>query len=157
MTNRFPGRCTECGAAVPAGAGQARKVGTQWVVAHITCPVLDADDASYEVWLARPVEPVTEPGMYRLPDGGLAKVQVSKSSGKPYAKRLVMYTTYDGSKGSFDYEAGLIRSLTPADRLSLVDAVAFGHQYGVCCVCGALLSDPKSVAAGIGPICAGRV
>ena len=88
MTNRFPGTCARCGASVATGAGDARKVGTRWAVVHITCPVLDADDTAYEAWLNRPVEVVTEPGMYRLPDGNLAKVQISKSSGKAYAKRL---------------------------------------------------------------------
>ena len=31
-----------------------------------------------------------------------------------------------------------------------------GRELGWCCVCGRPLSDPESVAAGIGPICAAR-
>lgn len=31
-----------------------------------------------------------------------------------------------------------------------------GRELGWCCVCGRPLSDPESVAAGIGPICAER-
>lgn len=34
-------------------------------------------------------------------------------------------------------------------------AKAFGREYGRCCVCNRELSDPDSIAAGIGPICAG--
>lgn len=33
-------------------------------------------------------------------------------------------------------------------------AIAYGRKFGVCCVCARELSDPASVAAGIGPICA---
>lgn len=40
------------------------------------------------------------------------------------------------------------------------DATEFGRAYasesGNCWVCGRLLTDPESIAAGIGPICAGR-
>lgn len=33
----------------------------------------------------------------------------------------------------------------------------YGHATGVCGVCGRGLSDPESVALGIGPICAGKL
>jgi hypothetical protein len=35
-------------------------------------------------------------------------------------------------------------------------AVEFGHRTGSCCVCGRTLTDPESIAKGIGPICEGR-
>lgn len=35
-------------------------------------------------------------------------------------------------------------------------AIAYGKQYGSCACCGRELSNPESVALGIGPICAGR-
>ena len=35
-------------------------------------------------------------------------------------------------------------------------AVAYGKQYGVCAICSRELSNPESVARGIGPICASR-
>lgn len=35
--------------------------------------------------------------------------------------------------------------------------VRYGHATGECGVCGRLLTDPESVAAGIGPVCAGKV
>lgn len=34
---------------------------------------------------------------------------------------------------------------------------ASGIETGICCVCGLTLTDPESVSAGIGPICAGRL
>ena len=33
----------------------------------------------------------------------------------------------------------------------------YGHATGVCGVCGRALSDPESVALGIGPVCAGKL
>ena len=35
-------------------------------------------------------------------------------------------------------------------------AVRFGKHFTVCACCGAPLSDPDSIAAGVGPICATR-
>lgn len=32
-----------------------------------------------------------------------------------------------------------------------------GRLTGVCCICGRELTDEQSIAAGIGPICAGRI
>jgi len=151
MTNRFPGLCANCAAPVPAMAGDARKdpATGRWVVIHTTCPVLDADDTAYEAWLARPIEP----GMYLL-DGIAIKVQPARSDpSRCYAKRLATGT----GKGTFVYEAGLIRRLTPDMRMTPADAAEFGKVWGVCCVCGALLTDPESIAQGIGPVCITRI
>lgn len=35
-------------------------------------------------------------------------------------------------------------------------AVAFGMNTGRCCICGRTLTDPSSIEAGIGPVCASR-
>lgn len=92
---------------------------------------------------------VSEAGMYRTADGTIYRVQASRGSGNLYAKRLL-------AGGGFEYVAGAIRLLTPADRMSLAEAQAFGVATGVCCVCGALLTDERSVTRGIGPVCAGK-
>ncbi len=96
-------------------------------------------------------ERVSDEGMYRNAEGDIFRVQRSKESGNLYAKRL------DIIDGGFVYEAGAIRNLKPSDRMTLDDAKAFGVQYGICCVCGALLTNEVSVAEGIGPVCGGRV
>jgi len=88
-------------------------------------------------------------GMYRR-DGEVYRVVASRA-GRPYAKRL------DPATGKFDYAAGAIRTLTAADRMSLSEAAEYGRAIGRCCVCGATLTDPESVARGIGPVCGGRV
>lgn len=91
-------------------------------------------------------DPVTEPGLY-MRDGMVYKVQQSKI-GRLYAKALV------GT--SFTYEVGAIARLRGSDLMSKEDAAAYGRTTGVCCVCGRLLTDEGSVAAGIGPVCAAR-
>ena len=101
-----------------------------------------------------PVAPVTEPGMYRQ-DGVVYRVRVSKGSGNLYAMRYVPEGADE--KARFEYVRGMVYRLSATDRLSLDEAKALGHEYGQCCVCGAELKDPKSVEAGIGPVCAKRV
>ena len=109
-------------------------------------------------------ERVTEVGMYRNAAGDIFKVQKSKQSGNLYAKALVQIggkrmvdDTEEVVSFEFQYSAGAVYGLTPAMRMSLEDAKAFGIRYGVCCVCGITLKDATSVALGIGPVCGGRV
>lgn len=96
---------------------------------------------------------VVEDGIYRTPDGTVYKVQEAKlTHGRLYAKRL----TVEDGKGVFVYERGGISLLTPAMRMTLDEAREYGRLYGVCVRCGSPLTDEVSIAAGIGPICAGR-
>lgn len=97
-------------------------------------------------------------GMYLL-DGTVYKVQESQQSGRLYAKALIDTGRVD-SDGKpvfeFDYDAGkgVASKLRASNMMTLAEAKEFGALYGVCCVCGRLLSDENSIAAGIGPICA---
>lgn len=91
---------------------------------------------------------VGEVGMYRMPNGDIYRVHPSKTSSRLYAKKL------DALGGGFDYEAGAIYRLKPEHKMTLEQAKAFGMETGMCCVCGIFLTDPKSVADGIGPVCA---
>jgi hypothetical protein len=93
-----------------------------------------------------------ELGMYRTSDGTMYRVHESRETGNRYAKRM----EYDlfSDKPRFVYAKGAISTLTPEDRMSLADAKAWGMETGFCCVCGAFLTDEKSVANGIGPVCA---
>jgi len=92
-----------------------------------------------------------ELGMYRLANGDIYRVQRSRESGRLYAKKL------DWANNTFVFESGAMRLLTADDRMTLADAKAWGVETGICCVCSAFLTDPKSVEAGIGPVCARRV
>lgn len=101
-------------------------------------------------------ERITEDGMYTLGEM-IIKVQFAKQgSGNLYAKKLVK--SEDTKSGwAFEYAPGLVNQLKAEDRMSLEEAKKFGALYGVCCVCAADLTDEKSIAAGIGPICGGRI
>jgi hypothetical protein len=107
--------------------------------------------------------PIFNAGMYQNPTGEIFKVQISKTSGQPYAKKLqpiggarLVDATGEAVNFEFVYTPGAIRSLTPEMAMTLEAAQAFGLRFGVCCVCGAFLKDAKSVANGIGPVCAKR-
>lgn len=102
-----------------------------------------------------PAEQVTE-GMYRNPTSGMIyKVQrAHHGSGNLYAKRL---TVTEFGVATFEYAAGVIRTIRPEWRMSLDEAREFGALYGVCCVCSATLTDEASIARGIGPMCARKM
>lgn len=89
---------------------------------------------------------VTSPGMYQTADGAIYRVKKSRESGRLYAMVL--------TAKKFVYDRGAIFRLTPGDAMTLEAAKAYGVATGQCCVCGAELTDPKSVEAGIGPVCA---
>ena len=91
--------------------------------------------------------PVTELGMYRK-DGVVFRVKRSKQSGNLYAMRYNPLAPVKSER--FVYERGGVFRLS-------ADAQKAGHEFGICCVCGAELSDPVSVERGIGPICVQRI
>lgn len=97
-----------------------------------------------------------EVGMYRTADGTIYRVHESRETGRKYAKRMV-WDMLTESKPRFDYDRGAIYTLTADDRMTTEQARAWGVETGVCCVCGAFLTDSRSVARGIGPICEGKV
>ena len=94
--------------------------------------------------------PVTEAGLY-IADGTVYKVQISRSSGKAYAKKLVI--NVETGRGSFDFEAGAMRFLRAEHAITAESARAFGLATGFCARCGDRLEDPVSVALGLGPVC----
>lgn len=99
---------------------------------------------------AKPTQEALEEGMYKFNDV-IYKVQLSRyGSGHFYAKKLVQH----GDKWSFEYAQGDIRFIRPEHRMTLEEAKKFGQVTGTCCVCGRVLNNEASIAAGIGPICA---
>lgn len=95
---------------------------------------------------------VTETGMYRV-DGRIYKVLPSRTSERHYAKELVGETE---TGFRFTYAPGAMRFIRAEHRLTDEQAREFGRTTGVCCVCARLLTDPKSIAEGIGPVCSGK-
>jgi hypothetical protein len=126
-------------------------------------------------------------GIHQNASGEVFKVQISQQSGRPYAKKLVQgsghcpkHLDYSVSPSAFDapmiqhqrpeecahwvpgkwefvYAPAAIHALSEETRMSGDVASHFGKLYGVCCVCARVLTDEKSIAAGIGPVCASKL
>lgn len=95
---------------------------------------------------AVPAAPAYVPpkGKY-LVDGKVVEVKVGKA---PY---LIVNGAYYGAFSNTN-NAAYAEALGSADKAKAA-AVEFGHKIGKCGVCGTKLTDPKSVAKGIGPWC----
>jgi hypothetical protein len=91
-----------------------------------------------------------EAGYYHH-DNKVYKVVVSPQTGNTYAK---VFTPDNG----WVYAQGAVKTLAQASApaLTLEEAKKYGRIYGVCIVCSRTLTDEGSIAAGIGPICAGK-
>lgn len=97
-------------------------------------------------------------GMH-IRNGDVYKVQIAHyGSGRPYAKKLHV-TEANGTKmTSWEYVGRRpLRFLSEDTRLTIEKAREFGKMYGVCCVCGRILTNEESIEAGIGPVCGGRL
>lgn len=103
--------------------------------------------------------PVTEPGMYRLDAANVYQVVWNADETHLYAKLYV--PTYDAKgrlhKFEFVYERGSIFNLDAADRMTVDEVAQLGRQTGFCWICHRKLTVQKSIAAGIGPVCAKKV
>lgn len=86
-------------------------------------------------------------GMH-LHDGDVFRVQRS-GAGHLYAKHRI--------DGAWEYEGRKPLARLSADTLvTLATAKEYGLATGMCCICSRTLTDPNSIAAGIGPICASK-
>lgn len=97
--------------------------------------------------------PVTEIGMYEK-DGVLYRVKLS-GTGNLYAMRFIPEGATKSDR--YEYAKGVIRTLSATDRMTVERCAELGVAYSVCVICGADLSDPKSVQRGMGPTCAKKV
>lgn len=83
----------------------------------------------------------------------------SKNVGALYVKENDQYV---GKIMGGKFQATREASVAVLPRLQAIaanpmeEAVLYGKQTGVCCCCGRELTDPQSVEAGIGPICASK-
>lgn len=80
---------------------------------------------------------------------------VESRQGHLYAKK------WNPDVRKWEYDKGAISVLRKQERavwqkVDLEEAKEFGRAFGCCMVCGATLTNPDSIEAGIGPVCAGR-
>lgn len=93
-----------------------------------------------------------EPGVY-LMDDTVYRVRISRSSGQWYAEACIKPDADSGRK-SLDWKY-FGKRVNLRDAVVMEDADA-GKFLGYCIRCGAELTDPDSIARGMGPICANK-
>jgi len=91
----------------------------------------------------------TIPGAYEM-HGRAYLVRKARESGRLYASILSLSTK------KFEYSGGSIYALDARDMMTPERAAELGALVGTCMVCGRILTDEKSVAGGIGPVCKKR-
>jgi hypothetical protein len=109
------------------------------------------------------------PDGWYVVDGEPWKVQWNRERTRKYAKRLEQRP--GGGGGGLDRDAGhhpaagewvyvpggLGIVARKGEPMTLEVAQQYGKLYGVCAICGRTLTDEKSIADGIGPVCIERV
>lgn len=79
------------------------------------------------------------------------------SAKMPKVFKLAVLKTWDGkAKGKWIYQGGTYKAkqvLTGKKAMTQAEAGAYGLAHGFCIRCGRTLTDPHSVAKGIGPVC----
>jgi hypothetical protein len=109
----------------------------------------------------RPTVPTAVvPGVYETPDGEIFVVKQTQDRRRTYAKRAVVINADRLTDADtvvnieFEYDRGAIFRLRPEDRMGLERARELSLRYGKCIDCGHKLKAAKSVALGVGPVCA---
>ena len=88
------------------------------------------------------------PGAFRNPvTGTLYRIRMNKTTGRPYALVAPVGAT------TFQYNWQAIGEVTEGMRLTYDEALKYSAQFNECVICGRALTDPNSVAKGIGPVC----
>ena len=177
--NRFADACTDCGQQVPAEEGELYKDGG-WKVKHWpTCPEVTEQpgrkDRGNNFGVSLKALPA---GRYAVEDASAPKgVRFLKvdhpgantrwsgwvfaKDGDPYgATGRIGSQRPDADLASLDHRTWGENTPTLLKRVMAdpkAAAILYGKHTGTCGVCGAVLSDPSSVEAGIGPVCETRL
>jgi hypothetical protein len=135
--------------------GKSRPVKMTKITPVDDAPVTRNIPGTNIVRTVNPAKPITRgrviaEGFYTY-DDTVARVKISRTSGKPYAVVL------DPATGEWVYTPGVVKNLSSDDVVSYEIAAAFGRRTGRCMMCGRTLTNPESIDAGIGPICGGRL
>lgn len=86
------------------------------------------------------------------PDTGKNAGAIYVKEGETYLGKVVGGKLFAVSSCTIDQE----QSIVSVSRDPMQAAIAYGKEFGKCSVCARTLSDPESIARGIGPICADR-
>jgi hypothetical protein len=97
-------------------------------------------------------------GTYIQPDKSLMWIiRKAKGSDNTYAmNKAFLGKTWTYVRNGKATLSNLV-NIGQAHVLTLEEAVAIGQAVGHCVMCGAQLTDPESIARGIGPVCATKL
>jgi len=99
------------------------------------------------------------PGIYRHPSGEIIRLRLNRRRTRVYAERWTNTMAWDANadlaSGTWYFADayGYERELTSEMRLPLEEARKISIEAGQCLACAKILTDPKSQAEGIGPVC----
>lgn len=97
---------------------------------------------------------ISEVGAYLL-DETIYSIRLGQES-----KKWQVWSYDDNAKkylrNAKEVEKNVLEKVDETNRLTLEQAIKYSAQTGICCHCGRTLTVLKSVAGGIGPICAKR-
>jgi len=152
ITSKFDGKCKKCGATILAGT----KI--EWTrESGATC----ANGCKNVQTQSAARAGVTQEGIYKRGET-IYRVKFNQSKTALYAERLHIITgnrlngELEVVKWDYEYERGAVYSLDADMKMNAQEAKELAIQYGYCVWCGTKLKDAKSVANGIGPVCAKR-
>lgn len=88
--------------------------------------------------------PVETPGAYETAEG-IWRVRLNKDDRQPYAEKI--------TQGKAEYIKGAIFRIFAEDKMTEERAQELSVAWSECIVCGRTLTDPKSIAQGMGDTC----
>ena len=137
-TNRYAAKCADCAGWVEAEAGTLTK-GERWETRHTGgCPEVAELQDEEEA-------PDIEAGRFYTDNNDEMYIGRISRTGNPYAVTR-----------SKQYVGQVWKNVEGWRPLTLDEAKIHGRNSGRCLICSRELTNPDSIAAGIGPICAER-
>jgi len=160
--NAYPGKCTECGGWVEAGAGLLTKdADGKWAAKHEHCPKAAPKGETQALALDLSTLPA---GAYAVPDGSRLKVAIEKPEegkwvGWTFVKNATEYGEGAGARFGSQRPGGTYKGQIETQLAIILEnpreaAAEYGRITKSCGLCGRKLETPESVARGIGPECA---
>lgn len=163
-TNRYDGRCVDCGGHVPAETGALTNDGGRWVVRHVgECPAV-AEPTPVAGLDLEPLRRFTSRGLVRVAvPGGDTRLKLRvkfANNGTVYVDDAAEYGEgrhYGRQAPGRGYEGDVTEALTAIVADPAAAIVAYTELVGRCGICNRHLEDETSVARGIGPVCAAKL
>ncbi len=159
--NAFPGICRCCRTDVAGGAGRREKVAGSWTVLHSStteCDVAKATIPAAAPQAAKVALPEVASGHYAVDaeEGHTAFYKVDAITEGRWAGRTFLSVqasdVYHPVRGAA--VATILAKIATDPKAAML---RYGVEIGRCGHCNRVLTDPDSIARGIGPVCAGRM